>query len=78
MVVIDFGLSRVNSTAEDAAVDLYVLERSLNSAHPSLTDLFSLTYKSYQINFKNKKYLKEIVVKYEDVKARGRKRSMVG
>lgn len=76
--MIDFGLARVDSTVEDAAVDLYVLERSLSSAHAQLPDLFKQIYTSYQKFFKNKSQLKEIIIKYEDVKARGRKRTMVG
>lgn len=78
LTVIDFGLARVDSTAEDAAVDLYVLERSLTSAHAQVPELFELIYKNYQESFKNKSQLKEIIIKYEDVKARGRKRTMVG
>ncbi|XP_014216140.1 TP53-regulating kinase [Copidosoma floridanum] len=78
LVVIDFGLAKVDSTAEDAAVDLYVLERSLTSAHAQQPNLFGYIYKSYTKFFKNKSQLKEIVTKYEDVKARGRKRTMVG
>jgi len=78
LVVIDFGLAKVDSTPEDAAVDLYVLERSLMSAHAELPELFGLIYKSYQKSFKNKSQLKQITIKYEDVKARGRKRTMVG
>ncbi|XP_058810223.1 EKC/KEOPS complex subunit TP53RK [Phymastichus coffea] len=78
LIVIDFGLAKVDATAEDAAVDLYVLERSLTSAHAQLPELFNLIYKSYQKFFKNNSRLKEIIIKYEDVKARGRKRTMVG
>ncbi|KAJ8679121.1 hypothetical protein QAD02_014908 [Eretmocerus hayati] len=78
LVVIDFGLARVDSTAEDAAVDLYVLERSLLSAHAELPELFGSIYKNYQKFYSNKSQMKEIINKYEDVKARGRKRTMVG
>lgn len=77
-MVIDFGLAKVDATAEDAAVDLYVLERSLTSAHAQIPELFTLIYNSYQNFFNNKSLLKEIIIKYEDVKARGRKRTMVG
>ncbi|XP_014227941.1 TP53-regulating kinase [Trichogramma pretiosum] len=77
-IAIDFGLAKTESTSEDAAVDLYVLERSLSSAHAELPDLFKIIYRSYQKQFKNNSRLKEIIAKYEDVKARGRKRTMVG
>jgi TP53 regulating kinase-like protein len=32
-VLIDFGLACQNASLEDMGVDLYVLERALNSAH---------------------------------------------
>lgn len=35
--MIDFGLSYVSNNPEDMAVDLYVLERAIGSAHPRLT-----------------------------------------
>ena len=38
-VLIDFGLSYSTSLAEDKAVDLYVLERAITSAHASLSGL---------------------------------------
>lgn len=33
-MLIDFGLSNAKATAEDKAVDLYVLERAFASTHP--------------------------------------------
>ncbi|XP_034938920.1 EKC/KEOPS complex subunit Tp53rk isoform X2 [Chelonus insularis] len=77
-IVIDFGLAHVDSTAEDKAVDLYVLERSLLSSHSQVQNLFSEIMKSYQKNIKDKKQQREIISKYEEVKARGRKRLMIG
>lgn len=38
-VVIDFGLSFISHTAEDKAVDLYVLERAFGSTHPEIENL---------------------------------------
>jgi tRNA A-37 threonylcarbamoyl transferase component Bud32 len=38
-VLIDFGLAYTTSLAEDKAVDLYVLERAITSAHASLSGL---------------------------------------
>ncbi len=38
-VLIDFGLSYNTTLAEDKAVDLYVLERALTSAHSTFTGL---------------------------------------
>ncbi|XP_076279753.1 TP53 regulating kinase [Lasioglossum baleicum] len=77
-VMIDFGLARVESSVEDKAVDLYVLERSLLSAHSEVPSLFSDIFETYQKQFANKKQCNEIVSKYRDVQMRGRKRLMVG
>lgn len=77
-VMIDFGLARIDSTVEDKAVDIYVLERSLISAHSEVSTLFQKIYESYQKHYKNKAQCKEIVNKYVEVRARGRKRLMIG
>ena len=36
LVLVDFGLSYFKESAEDRAVDLYVLERAFKSTHPHL------------------------------------------
>lgn len=77
-VMIDFGLARVDSTVEDKAVDIYVLERSLLSTHSEVSTLFQKIYTSYQKHYTNKAQCKEIINKYEEVRARGRKRLMIG
>lgn len=38
-MLIDFGLAYTTSLPEDKAVDLYVLERAITSAHSSLATL---------------------------------------
>ncbi|XP_074000275.1 TP53 regulating kinase isoform X2 [Rhodnius prolixus] len=73
---IDFGLSFVGNSTEDKGVDLYVLERAILSTHPTASEIFQSIVDSYK-----KIYPKEavdILIKYEEVKARGRKRTMVG
>ncbi|KAG5337691.1 PRPK protein, partial [Acromyrmex charruanus] len=77
-VIIDFGLARVDSTLEDKAVDLYVLERSLLNAHCEVPELFSRVFHYYQQHYQNKKQYEQILAKYKQVQARGRKRLMVG
>ena len=49
IVMIDFGLSKLAATIEEMAVDLYVLERALQSTHPELseTSFFETLLKSY-------------------------------
>ncbi|XP_039765940.1 EKC/KEOPS complex subunit TP53RK [Pararge aegeria] len=76
LVLIDFGLSFIDSSAEDKGVDLYVLERALISTHNDYPNLFNRIFNAYKSYSKNN--IKEIISKYEDVRARGRKRTMVG
>ncbi|EZA60422.1 TP53-regulating kinase [Ooceraea biroi] len=77
-IMIDFGLARVDSTLEDKAVDLYVLERSLLSAHSEVPTLFSKIFDHYQRHYKNRNQCEQVLSKYRQVQARGRKRLMVG
>ncbi|XP_066592582.1 EKC/KEOPS complex subunit TP53RK [Prorops nasuta] len=76
--MIDFGLARVESTQEDKAVDLYVLERSLLSAHSEIPSFFDEIFNHYKQSYLNKVQCKEIISKYKEVQARGRKRIMIG
>ncbi|VVC93471.1 unnamed protein product [Leptidea sinapis] len=76
LVIIDFGLSYIDTRAEDKGVDLYVLERALISTHNDCPDLFSKILEGYKA-YSNTN-IKEILHKFEDVRARGRKRTMVG
>lgn len=76
--MIDFGLARLDSTVEDKAVDLYVLERSLLSAHSEVPTLFSCIFHQYQQNYQNKSQCEQVLAKYKQVQARGRKRLMIG
>ncbi|KAK9883303.1 hypothetical protein WA026_001484 [Henosepilachna vigintioctopunctata] len=76
LVLIDFGLAHIESTTEDKGVDLYVLERALLSTHSVAQDLFKNILEGYASE--NKKAFKEILIKYDDIRARGRKRTMIG
>ncbi|KAI9364126.1 TP53 regulating kinase [Pilaira anomala] len=75
VVVIDFGLSFVSALVEDKAVDLYVLERAFSSTHPKTEALFAKVLEHY---LSVSSQSKAIFSKLEDVRLRGRKRSMVG
>lgn len=75
--LIDFGLSQLDAVPEDKAVDLYVLERSLLSTHKNSEELFTIILEAYCKVYK-KKGCSEIINKLEEVRARGRKRTMVG
>ncbi|KAL5500992.1 BUD32 [Sanghuangporus vaninii] len=76
IVLIDFGLSFISALAEDKAVDLYVLERAFASTHPDSEPLFNLVLKTYAAE--SEKSWVPVSRKLDEVRLRGRKRSMVG
>lgn len=82
--LIDFGLSSYSSLIEDKAVDLYVLERALISTHPVYATLYNDWllegyHTMYQSTGKNgSKNWREVIRRLEDVRMRGRKRSLLG
>jgi len=75
IILIDFGLAHQNAVDEDRAVDLYVLERAFGSTHPRAESLFGEVLKAYGGSFKGAQI---VLRKLEDVRMRGRKRSMLG
>ncbi|CDR38452.1 CYFA0S02e01838g1_1 [Cyberlindnera fabianii] len=79
-VLIDFGLGSQSNLVEDKAVDLYVLERAILSTHPTYADKYNewLMHGYSGAYGKDKGKLKEVIKRYEDVRMRGRKRSMLG
>lgn len=84
-VLIDFGLGSYSTLAEDKAVDLYVLERAVGSTHPVNSTIYNTWlldgYTSYCSSDKKGSgpaKIKDVIKKLQDVRLRGRKRSMVG
>ncbi|XP_055964406.1 EKC/KEOPS complex subunit TP53RK [Sorex fumeus] len=75
IVLIDFGLSFVSALPEDKGVDLYVLEKAFLSTHPNTETLFEAFLKSYAAASKKSQ---PVLKKLDEVRLRGRKRSMVG
>ncbi|XP_020495231.2 EKC/KEOPS complex subunit TP53RK [Labrus bergylta] len=75
LVLIDFGLSYNSALPEDKGVDLYVLEKAFLSTHPNTESLFEKLLKSYAASSKKSA---AVVKKLDEVRLRGRKRSMVG
>ncbi|OLN86489.1 EKC/KEOPS complex subunit BUD32 [Colletotrichum chlorophyti] len=73
--IIDFGLASQSTSEEDRAVDLYVLERAFGSTHPRAEAFFQDVLDAYRDS-----YRQAVVTlkKLEDVRMRGRKRSMIG
>ncbi|KAK3402798.1 kinase-like domain-containing protein [Sordaria brevicollis] len=76
VVIIDFGLANQSQSDEDRATDLYVLERAFASTHPRAENLFEHLLESYKETFGKKGV--SVLNKLEDVRMRGRKRSMIG
>ena len=75
IILIDFGLATQAVQEEDRAVDLYVLERAFGSTHPREEEMFGVVLESYGGSYKG---AKTTLKRLEDVRMRGRKKSMVG
>lgn len=76
IVLIDFGLASQGTADEDRAVDLYVLERAFASTHPRAEPLFAdAVLAAYAAAFRQ---APAVLRKLDDVRLRGRKRSMIG
>ena len=77
IVFIDFGLSSVTSSLEDKAVDLYVLERALISTH-SLKATLILEKILHAYSTEYGRNVDKVIERFEQVRLRGRKRTMIG
>jgi TP53 regulating kinase-like protein len=75
ITLIDFGLATQIVQDEDRAVDLYVLERAFAATHPAAEPLFREVLRAYGESFRGGK---GVLRRLEDVRLRGRKRSMLG
>jgi TP53 regulating kinase and related kinases len=79
IVLIDFGLATQASQDEDRAVDLYVLERAFGSTHPKQEEWFDQEVLQSPEGYKGGYKGASVVLKrLDEVRLRGRKRSMVG
>lgn len=85
-LLIDFGLSSYSGLAEDKAVDMYVLERAITSTHSDyakeynqwLLEGYEDMHRSKESGKQAQRKLVEVLKKLDDVRLRGRKRSMLG
>lgn len=75
VVIIDLGLASGSVHEEDRAVDLYVLERAFGSTHPRAECVFDELLDAYKTTHKQ---APGVLKKLEEVRMRGRKRSMLG
>lgn len=79
IVLIDFGLATQSIQDEDRAVDLYVLERAFGSTHPRQEGWFDQEVLQCEEGYRGSFRGSTVVLKrLEEVRLRGRKRSMVG
>lgn len=86
LALIDFGLAKSTYSTEEQAVDLYVLERALQSTHPELEDSFfatlleaySTTTTTSTSGSNSKKAQQSTLQRLEQVRLRGRKRECFG
>lgn len=77
--LIDFGLSSYSGLAEDKAVDIYVLERAIQSTHSEYADKYNeWLLDGYEKAYQGSKKYREVIGRLEEVRLRGRKRSMLG
>ena len=76
LVLIDFGLSHVDNSSEDKGVDLYVLERALTSTHSNIPWFFDILLEAYKA--RNLQSGTEVGTKLDEIRLRGRKRTMIG
>lgn len=75
IVLIDFGLATQSMQDEDKAVDLYVLERAFGSTHPEVEEWFQEVLRAYGESYRGGKV---VLKRLEEVRMRGRKKSMIG
>uniref|UniRef100_A0A915MIS5 non-specific serine/threonine protein kinase n=1 Tax=Meloidogyne javanica TaxID=6303 RepID=A0A915MIS5_MELJA len=71
LIFIDFGLSQFSQKPEDKAVDLYVLERAIKSAHIGMELLLNKAFQAYKEGGKD---AENVLLRLEEVRMRGRKR----
>jgi len=70
---IDFGLSFFSEKVEDKAVDLFLLERSLESTHYHIfPGIFEQVLQGYKSNYP---LAHEVLQRFEQVRARGRNKN---
>ncbi|MDR1691052.1 MAG: Kae1-associated serine/threonine protein kinase [Candidatus Methanoplasma sp.] len=67
--MIDLSMGKTKAELEDLGVDMHLLERAFNSAHPDLADGFRECMRSY---IERKKEPEKLLRKLEEIKNRGR------
>ncbi|GBG34754.1 Protein kinase, putative [Hondaea fermentalgiana] len=73
LVLLDFGLSKVDLSAEEKAVDMYVLQRAFTSTHPDTEAVFDELLAAYLAALSDADREK-VAKKFPKVQQRGRKK----
>ena len=67
--ILDISMGKYPAELEDLGVDIHLLERAFNSAHPELSTEFDEVLRSYSNTMKD---ARAVMTKVEDIKKRGR------
>jgi TP53 regulating kinase and related kinases len=82
ITMIDFGLAKHSESAEERAVDWYVLERALQATHATINDygfsLVEVMWEAYQAEYPSPTQAQAVYQRLEQVRLRGRKRECFG
>jgi TP53 regulating kinase-like protein len=69
---VDFGLSIFTNELEDLAVDIHLLDRSLESGHFSVREVFMDSFLQGYAEIMGKKFTRDLVSKIKEIRMRGR------
>ncbi len=70
--IADFGLSAFTQDIEDYAVDIHLLERSLESTYPNLRRAFMASFMRGYSSIVGREYASKILEKVREIRMRGR------
>lgn len=72
LYLIDFGLSAITDDLEELAVDIHLLDRSLESVHHRLRGIFMKSFLRGYAEIVGREFLHEIIEKVKEIRRRGR------
>ena len=70
--LVDFGLSMVTDDLEELAVDVHLLDRSLESAHYSIREIFIKNFLKGYSSIVGREFTLKIIDKVKEIRRRGR------
>ncbi len=69
---VDFGLSIFTNELEDLAVDIHLLDRSLESGHFSIKEVFMNSFLQGYVNIMGRDFTRGLIYKIREIRKRGR------